>query len=214
MTAASPRDSRRAREIERTRQDILDAAARVFGAGGYHVATMQAIAREAGFTAASLYTYFPSKDAIHQALREDLKRRVLAIFDEPEPAGLSFAQRLELLLQRQFALVAERLDALRAFFDAPPPSPSQERDARTAYLERTARFLGNAGRGELLVAPREAALALFGLAHGWVFPWLLGEEEPDPPRLAARVVNLFLHGAAGPAQHRAPPTHRSTGEPP
>lgn len=196
MPTLKPRDERRAREIDRTRQDILEAAGRVFARGGFHAATMAAIAHEAGFTAASLYTYFESKDAIYQALLEDMQRRILATYEVPAPAGLSFAQQLELLLQRQLALVAERLDALRLFFDAPPP-PSEKRDVRAAFLDRSTRFLADAGSRELRVPPREAAHALFGLVHARVFAWLLREEEPDPPRLAARVVDLFLHGVTG-----------------
>ena len=199
---------RRERTIERTRQDIVEAAARVFARGGFHAATVQAIAREAGFTAASLYTYFESKEAIFAALLEDMTRRVLATYDLAVPAGLSFAQRLELLLQRQLALVAERLDALRVSFEAPPPF-REGRDARAAFLQRSAAFLAGAGRGQLRIPAQEAALMLFGLLHGRIMSWLLQEEEPDPRRLAARVVDLFLRGAGrlpGPAP--AAPPHR------
>lgn len=211
MTDPKPRDERRAREIERTRQDILDAAARVFARGGFHAATMAAIAREAGFTAASLYTYFESKDAIYQALQVDMKRRLLATYDLPAPSGLTFAQRLELLLQRQLALVADRLDALRVFLDDPPPR-SEELDGRAAFLERTTRFLAEAGRRELRLPPGEAALVLHGLVHARVVGWVLGEDEPDPSRLAARVVDLFLHGVARPEQHRPAPPPGTNGE--
>lgn len=197
MPTGKARD-RREREIERTRQDIVDAAARVFGRSGYHAATVQAIAREAGFTAASLYTYFESKEAIHVALREDTKRRLLATYDVPAPEGLSFAQRLELLLQAQLALVAERLDALRVVLEA-PPAFCEERDARATFLQRGARFLAEAGRRELRVPPDEAVDVLFGLVHARVLSWLLHEEAPDPKRLAARLVDLFLHGVGKPS---------------
>jgi AcrR family transcriptional regulator len=196
VTTANARN-RREREIERTRQDIVEAAARVFARSGYHAATMQAIAHEVGFTAASLYTYFESKEAIYGALREDMKRRILATYDAVAPAGLSFAQQLELLLQRQLALVAERLDALRVLFDAAQPF-QEERDARAAFLHRAARFLAETGRRELRIPPEEAAHVLFGLLHGRVISWLLREDDPDPHRLAAHVVDLFLHGAGRP----------------
>jgi AcrR family transcriptional regulator len=191
---AKPARDRRERGIERTRPDIVEAAARVFARGGFHAATVQAIAREAGFTAASLYTYFESKEAIFLALLEDMKRRVLATYDLDAPAGLSFAQRLELLLQRKLALVAERLDALRVLFDAPPPF-RQGRDDRAAFLERAAGFLAEAGRRELRIPPAEAAHLLFGLMHGRILSRPLRQEEPDPRRLAGHVVDLFPHGA-------------------
>lgn len=193
------REDRRAREIERTRQDILDAAARVFAKGGFQAATVQAIAREAGFTAASLYTYFSSKDAIFEAMREDMKRRVIATFEIPAPAGLSFAQALELLLQRQLVLVAERMDSLRVFFER-PPALAEEREMHASLLDRMARFLeAAAGPDGLRLPAHEAAAALMGLVHGIVIAWVAGDELPDPHRLAGRLVDVFLHGVARPA---------------
>jgi AcrR family transcriptional regulator len=199
VTAPDPRESRRAREIVRTRQDILAAAARLFAQGGFHAATMQAIAREAGFTAASLYTYFESKDAIYEALGAEVLQAMLATFDAPAPAGLSFAQRLELLVQRQLALAAERLDALRLFFDLGPPR-GREREGTAELLRRAERFLAEAGKRELRCPIREAALLLFGLERTMVLAWVDGEADPDPVRAAARLVDLFLHGAGRPAQ--------------
>ncbi|HYD43206.1 MAG TPA: TetR/AcrR family transcriptional regulator [Anaeromyxobacter sp.] len=199
MSSPNAREDRRAREIERTRQDILDAAARVFARGGYQAATVQAIAREAGFTAASLYTYFASKDAIFDGLRDEMRRRVLASFDVPMPTGLSLAQSLELLLQRQLALVAERMDALRVFFER-PPALEEERNMRATLLERLAAHLEAAATGgELRLPAREAAAVLMGLVHGVVISWVAGEELPDPRRLAGRLVDVFLHGVARPA---------------
>ncbi len=198
MSPTNARGDRRAREIERTRQDILESAARVFARGGFGAATVQAIAREAGFTAASLYTYFSSKDEIFEGLREDMRRRVLATFDAPVPAGLSFAQQLELLLQRQLALVVERMDSLRVFFER-PPALVEERALRATLFQRLVTFLENAaGPRGLRLPPREAGLALMGLVHGVVISWVAGDEPPDPQRLAGRLVDVFLHGVAGP----------------
>ena len=167
----------------------------MFARGGFQAATVQAIAREAGFTAASLYTYFQSKDAIFEALREDLRRRVLASFDAAAPSGLSFAQLLELFLQRQLALVAERIDSLRVFLERPPELEA-ERTMRASLLDRLAAFLAQAGEAELRLPPREAAAVLMGLVHGTVISWIAGDEPPDPPRTAARLVDVFLHGVA------------------
>jgi AcrR family transcriptional regulator len=194
MTTPDPRESRRAREIERTRQDILEAAARVFARDGFHAATMQAIGREAGFTAASLYTYFESKDAIYDELGEEVLRDMLATFEPPAPAGLTFPQRLELLLQRQLTLVAERLDALRMIFDAGPPR-DRERTATAEILLRLERFLSEVGKRDLRCSTRDAALMLFGLERVMVMGWVDGDVVPDPARLSARLVDLFLHGA-------------------
>lgn len=195
MVEPNLRDERRARGIERTKQDIIEAAARVFAQAGFHAATMAAIAREAGFTAASLYTYFESKEAIFQALRDDTLRRVLATYDLAVPSGLSYAQRLELLLQHQLSVVVDRLHAMRVLFDVPPPR-QEERSVMASFLDRAAHFLAEGAERELRVPPREAAEVLFGLTHVWVMAWLSGEVQPDPARVAAHIADLFLHGVA------------------
>ncbi|MGB9589901.1 MAG: TetR/AcrR family transcriptional regulator [candidate division WOR-3 bacterium] len=46
---------------EKKRQDILDAARKVFSARGYYQATMDEIASEAGVAKGTLYLYYPSK---------------------------------------------------------------------------------------------------------------------------------------------------------
>jgi len=197
--AASPSDDRRARAAERTRQDILEAAARVFAGRGYHAATMQLIAREAGFTAASLYTYFPSKEAMYEGLVEAFGARVMAVFDQPAPGGLSFAQRLELLLQRQLQLVLAEASALRLLFDIGPPQGKASSAEPKHYLGRLRRFLLEAGGAEALRVPAgEAALLLHGIGQAVVLGWLLDGTPIDPARTAARITDLFLRGAGGP----------------
>jgi AcrR family transcriptional regulator len=74
---------RREREIARTREDIVEAANRAFVEVGVHDATMQDIAREAGYTAASLYTYFRSKQEIVEAVMDQLTTEFLQVFEQP-----------------------------------------------------------------------------------------------------------------------------------
>jgi AcrR family transcriptional regulator len=54
------------------RTRLLDAARTVFAAQGYHAASMNDVAREAGVAKAGLYHYFPGKHALLEALHEDL----------------------------------------------------------------------------------------------------------------------------------------------
>src|SRR5690606_24538660 len=109
---------RRAREIARTRQDILNAAARAFSNSGLAGATMQDIAREAGYTAASLYSYFSSKDEINAGLIEMIRADREPPLAAPMPEGLTFRQKLDLLMKRQFDLGMRHIDTIRFFHSA------------------------------------------------------------------------------------------------
>lgn len=68
-------------------EHILQAAVRCFARAGYHGATMEDIAAEAGIAKGSAYVYFPSKEAVFLALydtwgctlQEEIKEAVEAL---------------------------------------------------------------------------------------------------------------------------------------
>jgi AcrR family transcriptional regulator len=67
MPVFAPNRKRNARG-ERRVASLLDAAGHVFGELGYHAATTNAIAAEAKVSPATLYQFFPNKEAIADAL--------------------------------------------------------------------------------------------------------------------------------------------------
>lgn len=66
---ATDLEPRRQRQDEQRRR-ILDAAIRCFARGGFHATGMQAVCAEAGMSPGALYRYFPSKEAIIEAIVE------------------------------------------------------------------------------------------------------------------------------------------------
>src|ERR1700730_3845282 len=64
----TPNRDRRAEYREGTRQEILDAAWEVARNEGLAAVTLRAVATIVGMQAPSLYTHFPSKNAIYDAM--------------------------------------------------------------------------------------------------------------------------------------------------
>lgn len=58
-----------------TKQRILDAGLRLFAARGYKAVSMEQIAAAVGIKAPSLYKHFPGKQAIFQAIIDEMKVR-------------------------------------------------------------------------------------------------------------------------------------------
>lgn len=85
VTAApEARPDRRVPTQERSRQRverILEAAAQVFAADGYEVATMDAIAARAETSIGSIYQFYPNKAAVFDALVRRHHDRVRVFFD-------------------------------------------------------------------------------------------------------------------------------------
>lgn len=74
---------------------ILDAAERVFARAGFHMATMNDIAVEAGMSPGNLYRYFSSKDAIIASMSERDRTEVAADFAQLDPGKGGLLDQLE-----------------------------------------------------------------------------------------------------------------------
>ena len=203
-----PRAKRRDREIERTREDILAAAARVFARVGYQGATMQEIAREAGYTAPSLYTYFEGKDALMKLLFESYRAELLALFDQPTPRGLSFVQTLELLVFSALELCERRRDVMIAFGNMSSnsmtkveafPGNSERESISVQVIGRFARWLSETAKpGDLgVLEPADAAYTLYGLVYVFVQQWDVGGRTHKLTDLTPKAMDLFLYGVRG-----------------
>jgi AcrR family transcriptional regulator len=83
---------------QRTRQAILDAALDLFAEKGYFGTSLRDIARAVGVRESALYNYFPSKDAMFDALiaveQETKLLRFAPFLDEPIADGRAALERL------------------------------------------------------------------------------------------------------------------------
>src|SRR4029453_8495614 len=61
----------RSERKERTRTDLIAAARRVFLRRGFHAASLDEIAEEAGFTKGAVYSNFESKDDLFLAVLDE-----------------------------------------------------------------------------------------------------------------------------------------------
>lgn len=93
------------RTVTERQTRILDAAERVFARAGFHAATMNDVAAEAGMSPGNLYRYFASKDAIIAGMSERDRSQIADDFAGLDPASGSLLDQLEALGRRH--LVAE-----------------------------------------------------------------------------------------------------------
>ena len=101
----------RAERQARTRQDLLDAAARVFIRRGFPGASIEAIAAEAGYTRGAFYSNFESKE---QLFVELLQQRVYETYRDllaRVPEGLSPVESLRWGARELMEIYRRRPDA-------------------------------------------------------------------------------------------------------
>ena len=200
---------RRERTLARARTDILDAAIRAFVRSGLHGTTMQDIAREAGYTAASLYTYFGSKQEIIVAMANQLTDEYIQVFEQPVPSGLSFRQRFELVLHRHLELVEKRRSVFIIFVaDETNGEPRGVNNHDSTFhnnferrIARLSEWLQQNASPEDLGGhdPQIVARLLFGMAFGLLHDWRqCSLQQPQGSFLdyAPTITQFFFHGVS------------------
>jgi AcrR family transcriptional regulator len=142
----------RERNKQRNFQRIIDAAFELFQTVGYHQTTMDAIAEKAEVSRATLFNYFPAKQALlvplaNRLYLECVQPEVRAYL-ETQPTTLQALHRLFLSIHQHILIVPDLYRALQGeFFHREPEST---KDAGTGFLEMLLAILQDGkARGEV-----------------------------------------------------------------
>src|SRR3954470_17802024 len=187
----------------RTRNALLEAAARGLSRHGYGNLVLEDVARDAGYTRGALYHQFRDKEDLALAVLrwadETWLREVGELADrEDDPVGgiMAMARGHAVLCRRDIARVAM---ALRVEFSGRDHPIGRELDRIQAGLVKRLVRLINAGRKDGSIPPgppaRAVALALDGALEGTVIA--LAGQAPHDEVLAARAAAGVL-GVPGP----------------
>ena len=193
--------------VRRRAPEIYDAAARVFAERGFHGATTQDIADVLGIRQASLYYYFPSKDA---ALELVCLKGVEGFFESARAIAKgpgNCANRLARLIDSHLAPVDDRADYVRVFLNERQHLTPESRGKVGKWshgLERIFEDVLKEGieKGEFRsdTHPRLTTLAILGMVN-WVPNWYRNEGVPIA-RISAEFSRVILDGlrVSGPQQ--------------
>ena len=179
---------------EERRTGILDAALAVFSERGYHDASIDEIAGEAGVSKALIYEHFSSKQELYGELiarnARDLTQRVAGALSGVEVE--STAERLATGLDAFFAFVEERRDAWRMLFRDPSDPESAavlDRMVGQVTAEVTVLISQDPGARELTrgqARPLAAPAGRDARGRGSVDGQLVDGPPGDPARRAGR----------------------------
>ena len=188
----------------RRAEAIVDAAASVFAERGYHGTSTQAIADVLGMRQASLYYYFPSKEA---ALERVCEQGVDGFVERAEAiaagAGAPLA-KLTLLIAAHLAPNEKKRDYVKVFINERRylAEACRRRIARKARrIERCFAEVIQAGVDDGSIRAgtdvRLTMLAVLGMVNS-VINWRQDDQARDLRRIAAELGKLVVNGLAAP----------------
>lgn len=167
---------KRARGVQRV-ADLLDAGAALFAEQGYDATTMTQIALRAGASIGSLYQFFPSKEALAEALFGRYVERVATLLEGmvKRAPGLSPARLADLLVNLMLDVRSDR-DAAAALSSSVAGIVERRKPLRGATRRQIAAILRAANPR---LAEKRAAAAAVVIAHFMKMVPTLAREEAE-----------------------------------
>ena len=99
--------------VSARREQILEAATRVFAEKGFRRATTREVAREAGVSEGTIYNYFEDKDALLMAIMDGLNETERRAEDFEEGLAKDFGGFVQAYMHRRMAFIWENRDVFR-----------------------------------------------------------------------------------------------------
>jgi len=189
--------SRRERDQERHRREILAAAKSVFVNRGFEGATMQEIAADAEFSLATVYKYFESKEQLFQALLAENMRRYLLELDGAMVDVKSPLERIKTSIRTSIRILANDKDLshlllgdMRGLWFPGGVTQAANVAYRALFAYYQSLFQEAQAVRELCdVDPSEAALCLVGTLHlRLVYSLFIEPRKPLDAEMILRVV--------------------------
>jgi AcrR family transcriptional regulator len=213
---AGPRVDQRTRaaraEGREAREELLTAALRVFTRRGFHEATVDEIAAEAGYSKGALYWHFSTKEELLLALLEEhidepMRDRFALLASAPPDRDMSveatgaFARQLDkereaMLLEREYWSLAIRDPVLRARY---AERQTELRGALAAAMEARARHLGTP---DLPMPAEDVARIVMAIMGGLTIDELI-EPGSVRPELLGEALAVVYAGLVARAQRPA-----------
>lgn len=181
---------------------MLDAAVKVFSRRGFHAASMDEIAEDAGISKPMVYAYLGTKEELFIAcLHRETARMVVAIAGAAAP-DLPADQRLWRGLRAFFGFVGAHRDGWAVLYRqarGSQPFAAELATMRTRLVEVVAGMLDHAlrarGREVAGTELEVVAYALVGASES-LADWLADHPEAEPEKTATRMMNVAWLGAA------------------
>ena len=198
--------SRKDREYQARRADILRAAEKLFGERGFQRATMSDLAGLSEFSVGTIYNFFKSKEEIYYTLileKFDLFQRQLNKEVKQCPAG---RPQIRALIEAALIFFQENQGFFRIFLQERSTLESvvgaaareELRKKYLAYIDFVAQVMARAIKKRDLqdLHPREFAYSLVGMLNSFIFHWTLYPQGNELISKVPFIYDLFLNGVA------------------
>lgn len=185
--------------ITNRKDQLLEAAARLFKQRGYAATSMRDIAAEVGIEAASIYHHLKSKEEILEVICFDLADRLTTAIAEVNDIYFNAEQKLRMAIKNHVEIVTANTNFSAVFIqewrNLTEPKLGEFRKLRDAY-EKGIRVIVKEGMDEDVfdaVDEKFAALTILSTVN-WINEWYNPEGNMTPAQIAQKLSDFIMGG--------------------
>lgn len=185
------------------RDQIRAAALRVFGRQGYQNTVVEDVAREAGVSKGTIYTYFDRKEellgAVYRGLRGEMRDRQVQILESDRPP----LEKIRALLRAFVEIVGRQEEGAQVLLDiwvagmrTPDRFDINFAEAYAEYRAMVETLLREAQEREEAPddLPSVTPAVLIGALDGVLLQWLLDPDAVDFQDVAEDILDVLYRG--------------------
>jgi TetR/AcrR family transcriptional regulator, acrAB operon repressor len=189
-----------------TREQVLDAALRIFSQKGYSATTLEDVAVEAGVTRGAVYWHFKGKPELYRALISERMAKMGAIYADALSSQGSALEVLARLLSRSFEHLMEdpeyravvTLNWFKTELTPELEAGFRQKIARLSeFIDTVAGLIRKgiaAGEIDRTIDPKAAALSAVALLNGVTTMYLMDPTLIGSKMTMRRVVQTYIRG--------------------
>ncbi len=195
--------NRKERERLRQRQEILDAALKLFSERGYYNVSMKEIAEKAEFAVGTLYNFFKNKEDLYKCLMRDVAHKFHNSLTAAIKQGDNEITKLKNYVSTKTKVFKENLALIKLYFfevrrmvyNIRADMDEEVKKLHSEFLEELAKVFESAIKKGLfspIATPFELAISLESVVNAFLFHWLESPQKVTFPEDPDYVLNIFL----------------------
>lgn len=199
--------SRKEREFQARRAEILKAAERLFATKGFYGTTMAEIAEAAEFGTGTLYKFFEDKRSLYIAMLEEKAEELFSLVRSEVSREQGSLNKLCRLVNVHLSFFEENREFFKIYirdryhfeWNMKDEFGEKVHHKYVSYISFVAEIIQEGIQNKELkeVDPFELAHALTGMINSFIFQWVLKDTEKGSLTAKSRtILSLFLNGAA------------------
>jgi AcrR family transcriptional regulator len=199
--------SRKEREYQVRREEILRAAEKIFAQNGFYNSTVAEIAKESEFAIGTLYQFFTNKEELYYTMMIEKFDFLYKTLQTKVSENNTCLEKLNCLVEEVLSFIEQHVDFFKIFtWELNVLNSNMNNQLKDqlvgkhfTYIQLISDVIKEGFKEGVLKQGNadDLSTALVGMMNIFSFNWIYNQQQESLTRKVPTIVNLFLDGARG-----------------